>query len=358
MTSASEGTERMSVSVIAGPGAAAVIAKLRGITLFDQRPDSKPEEIMARLREIARNGEVDHLVIQCEAERPLMAYAFLFADELANVSQLASAVFVIDSITLVDLLLDRKATQLSACFIAEQIEFASDIFLAGDNRPDFELARSITMALNPEARVSLSTDDAMARIARPQTTFDFEQAISSPGWRKLLDAEHSSASASDRITKFAYCARRPFQPERFSSLLQQGLRGVFRAKGFFWLATRMDEVGGLNLAGSELQCASAGHWWATRDTHARESEMPARTRSQWQEPFGDRRQSFAIMALNIRQDALRQQLDGCLLTDDEMAQGETAWRNFPDPFPSWRAHSHSHEQHDDCECDHHHHDHG
>jgi hypothetical protein len=137
-------------------------------------------------------------------------------------------------------------------------------------------------------------------------------------------------------------------------LLEKGLRGVFRAKGFFWLATRMDEVGGLNLAGSELQCASAGHWWATRDVHSRESQMPERTRKQWQEPFGDRRQSFAVMALNVSQETLQHQLDGCLLTDDEMAVGERGWSAFPDPFPSWTAHSHPHAHHHDHECDHDH----
>ena len=124
-----------------------------------------------------------------------------------------------------------------------------------------------------------------------------------------MDFDILGAISNQKVTAFSYHARRPFHPDRFSTLLQNGLRGVFRAKGFFWLATRMEEVGGLNLAGSELQCVSAGHWWASRDAQTRESEMPERTRKEWQEPFGDRRQVFAVMALNTSRDAVQHQFD-------------------------------------------------
>ena len=115
----------------------------------------------------------------------------------------------------------------------------------------------------------------------------------------------------------------------------------------------MKEVGSLNLAGGELLSALAGFWWAGRDTQSRESQMPERTRNVWQEPFGDRRQSFAIMATEMDHATLQRQLDDCLLTDEEMALGEQGWSAFPDPFPSWAAHSHIHHHHDD-ECDHDH----
>lgn len=352
----------MSVSIIAGPASDAVLAKLgpiesKHLEIFQPSARSKPEEIVAQLRSIAGKDEVAHLIIHCETERPLMAYAFLFAGELADVSRLASGGFAIDAGILLDCLLDRKAASLSPSFIAEQIEFASDIFLEGAiHGPDFALAQSIVVALNPRADVSPVTQTDAAKWLDAHTmTFDFDEAINNAGWRELLDSAKSDTN--DQVTAFGYRARRPFHPERFSTLLQKGLGGVFRAKGFFWLATRMEEVGGLNLAGSELQCMSAGHWWATRDAQTRESEMPSRTRKEWQEPFGDRRQSFAVMALNVSRDALQRQFDSCLLSDDEMAGGAEAWRTFPDPFPSWAAHAHEH--HHDHECDHDHgsHDH-
>jgi len=351
------------VSIIAGPASDAVLEKLgqmekKGFAVFEPIPDSKPEEIVARLRSIAEKQEVAHLVIQCAIDRPLMAYAFLFAEELANVSRLTSCTFAIDSGILLDCLLDRKATSMSPSLVAEQMEFANDIFLDGAiDAPDFPLARAIVTALNPSVRVfHLAEADIATWIGQHTTGFDFDEAINGAGWRRLLDME-GSASAG-KVTAFGYHARRPFHPERFSTLLQKELGGVFRAKGFFWLATRMEEVGGLNLAGPELQCMSAGHWWATRDAQARESEMPPTTRKEWEEPFGDRRQSFAVMALDVGQDALQRQFDSCLLRDDEMAGGEQMWRGLADPFPSWAAHSHAHHHDHDChhdhECDHDH----
>jgi G3E family GTPase len=351
----------MSVSIIAGPSAGKVIDKLREIdakisSVFEPDPHSTPEQIISELRRIANKGELGCLIVRCEADRSAMAYASLFADRspaaLTNVSRLISAAFAIEAATLLDALLDRKPTALSPCFIAEQIEFVNDIFLEGDGTgSDFELTASIINALNPRARIlPLAGTNQSAWINQQAGGFDFEDALNGAGWRKLLDEE--SSSRRGKVTAFGYHARRPFHPQRFRTLLQEGLPGLFRAKGFFWIATRMDEVGGLNLAGSELQCASAGQWWAARDARLREAEMPARTRREWREPFGDRRQSFAVMALGIDRCALQGQLESCLLTEEEMTGGEEAWRRFADPFPSWSMHVHHHDH--DGECDHDH----
>jgi hypothetical protein len=82
--------------------------------------------------------------------------------------------------------------------------------------------------------------------------------------------------------------------------------------------------------------------------------MPERTRNEWNEPFGDRRQTFAVMALGVDQRTLQSQLDACLLTDQEMANGPEGWKNFDDPFPSWSSHAHHHHHDHDHECGHQH----
>jgi hypothetical protein len=86
--------------------------------------------------------------------------------------------------------------------------------------------------------------------------------------------------------------------------------------------------------------------------------MPERTREEWQEPFGDRRQAIAFMGLAFDPDVCKARLDACLLTDSEMSAGPQNWANFSDPFPSWTVHAHTHEcGHDhesgDHECCHH-----
>lgn len=350
-TSADAG--RMSVSIVAGSAARSVIDKLGAVSVFDESPGLNPEQIIDQLRMIADKAETNDLVIPCAAERPAMAYASLFADPATGLSKLAQVtrvVFAIDATLLLDALLDRKSTNLSPIFCAEQIEFVTNILLDGAiNDPDFELARELVATLNPTVRIG-PLNAALSWANERETEFTFEEALNRAGWRKLLEPEQPQVSPANKTTAFGYHGHRPFHPDRFWTFLQKGMTGVFRAKGFFWLATRMNEVGGLNLAGSELQCASAGHWWAARDAETRESQMPRRTREQWREPFGDRRQYFSVMALGVDYDSLRHQLETCLLTEDEMGKGEDQWRGLTDPFPSWE-HVHHHDHH---ECNHDH----
>ncbi|HSP45268.1 MAG TPA: GTP-binding protein [Chthoniobacterales bacterium] len=331
-----------------------------GLTTFYLPPGSDPERIVSEIRLIAGKRTVDQLIIECEPDRAPMAYASLFVasnhlpQTLGDVSQLTASVFAIQPRTLLDTILGRGTNLLPPCFVAEQLEFGSRIFLQGIcGDEDFELARTIASALNPRAQILPLNPDALEnRRDFRGISFDFEAALNSAGWRQLLDSEQPAHIPDKRVTAFGYHGRRPFHPERFWNLLERGWRGVFRAKGFFWLATRMDEVGGVNLAGSELHCASAGAWWAARDQSTRESEMPERTRAEWQEPFGDRRQSFGVMALDVDRTTLRSSLDGCLLTDKEMTAGRDTWAKFPDPFPSWSSNPHAH--HHDHERNHHH----
>jgi G3E family GTPase len=278
---------------------------------------------------------------------------------LASRCRLTTAAFAIKSATFLDSLLNRKAASASPCFLAEQLEFVTDILFDGAaDDLDLSLARAIAQTLNPRVRIVLLPEPALAAVGdHAATPFDFEKALEGAGWRKMLDEKTSTTAGDGEVIAFGYRARRPFHPERLWTLLQTGLTGLFRAKGFFWLATRMDEVGGLNLAGTEIQSASAGHWWGARDAQARERDMPERTRKEWQEPFGDRRQSFAVMAHGVGRDALQHQLDGCLLTDEEMAGGPESWRNLTDPFPSWSAHGHTHRHDHECDHDHGSHEH-
>jgi G3E family GTPase len=344
----------MSVSILAGPAARSVIDKLGEVAVFKEPADSTPHQIIDRLLAVIQKDETDDLILPCGPDRPAMAYASLFADAstgLSKVARLTRVAFAIDAKTFLDAVLDRKRTDLSPIFLAEQAEFVTDVLLDGTlNGRDFQLARSLVSTLNPTVRVHALTE-TITWADEAKTTFDFEKALNGARWHQLIDDELLSAGREDEATAFGYRARRPFHPDRFWSFLQEETGDVFRAKGFFWLATRMNDVGGLNLAGWELQSASAGHWWATRDAAIRESQMPENTRKQWREPFGDRRQSFAVMAVGLDHDALRAQLNRCLLTEDEMAEGENRWRNLTDPFPPWEHVPHHHEHH---ECDHDH----
>lgn len=363
--SPSTDTRIMSVSIVAGPSAGALLEQIGSMTgkrllvLAPGAISSEGHQAFEQVSAIAQQGDNDHLIIGCDGDTPAMAYASLFlSPPLTETAQVMQTILALRPSDLVDALVREtgKAELGSPCFLAEQLEFVNHIVLDGGVRdPDVKLARAIAKTLNPHANVSGLSSETVRELLDLQAgaSFDFNAALDGAGWRQLIETDKLPHDGGNEIASFAYRARRPFHAERFWKLLQGGLPDVFRAKGFFWLATRMDLVGGLNLAGSELHCAAAGRWWAARDEHARQHEMPGHTRKEWQEPFGDRRQAIAFMGLAFDPGACKAHLDACLLTDSEMAAGQESWPTLADPFPSWSVHVHTHECDHDHESDDH-----
>ncbi|MEY2563069.1 MAG: hypothetical protein QOH88_1262 [Verrucomicrobiota bacterium] len=324
-----------------------------------------PAQIGSQVATLARKGLLDHLILECDSKTHPIAFASLFlpqdggGESLSELARLSSIVLAIDSAAVLGSFVQGLSIPglPSTCILADQIEVASLIVLNSD-LPDerFELARAIVSSINPRAHVTKrSQNGEQGRLLDPSISFDFAGASEGAGWRKIIEGESKPRTTAQNITTFPYHSRRPFHPQKFWNLLHGGFRGVFRAKGYFWLATRMDLVGGLNLAGSDHYCAPAGEWWAavaTKDNSGH-VEIPDRLKKVWLEPFGDRRQAIAFMGLHLNPDEIIAQLDACLLDDSEMDAGESSWAALPDPFPSWSAHSHAHEC-DDEDCCHHH----
>lgn len=135
-----------------------------------------------------------------------------------------------------------------------------------------------------------------------------------------------------------YVRRRPFHPFRLARLLDAPPRGMSRARGLVWIATRPDVYGVLSLAGSRSRIAPGGNFWASLP----DEELPfdeallAELASYWESPWGDRRQDLHVAGLPPDEAEVSAALDGCLLTDEEMAEGPDGWRAFADPLPEWQ----------------------
>ena len=114
--------------------------------------------------------------------------------------------------------------------------------------------------------------------------------------------------------------------------------GVVRAKGFFWLASRMAWAGSWQLAGAVGRHEAAGFWFAAvpESRWPTDPEWREGVLRNWVEPHGDRRQEIVFIGVEMNEAALRHALDACLLTDVEMRGGPKAWARLPDPFPEWR----------------------
>ena len=321
-----------------------------------------PQQIRAQISAMAENGSIDHLIIECSANTHPIAFASLFLPDgdhgnaFSQTARLSSILFAIDSETLLNAIVNGNPTPgvASTCILADQIECADGIILTGDPaETERTRAEAVVTALNPAARIIRPSSQMVpSGLVDNDRSFDFETAFAGAGWRRLMAEEPVTRRNDQGVTTFMYRARRPFHPEKFWNAIQDPFPGVFRAKGFFWLATRMETVGGLNVAGSECFYSPAGQWWAAQARDHDHAEIPDRLKKEWAEPFGDRRQAIAFMGIDLDPASVTQRLDDCLLTESEMNSGEQSWASLPDPFPAWTPAKHEHEC-DDHDCCHH-----
>lgn len=146
-------------------------------------------------------------------------------------------------------------------------------------------------------------------------------------------------------------------------------------QGFLWLATRSDAAGVWNQAGGSFATEYGGLWddeesssnggagdegeregehnqggepgerrAASQDREGRQAAVASVGDNAGGSDAGDdddagsnvRRNELVFIGLGMDEDALKAELQLCLLTDEEMAGGPEGWEEkFVDPFPSW-----------------------
>ncbi|WP_198377266.1 zinc metallochaperone GTPase ZigA [Neoroseomonas rubea] len=319
------------------------------------------EDLMQEVAKLAREGRFDALLIESTGigEPMPVAATFDFRTEdgfsLADLARLDTMVTVVDAKSWLDdyasadTLAKRGEVagegddRLLVDLLVEQVEFADVIVLnKADLVSEADLRRlaGIIATFNPRAEiVSSVAGQVPLRHVLGTGRFDFAQARQAAGWAQALAGHHLPESEEFGIRSFVWRARRPLHPARFKRLVEGDLPGVVRAKGFFWLATRLAWAGEWQLAGRVSRHEGAGFWWAAQPP-ARwpdDPEWRAGIAQQWQDPWGDRRQEIVFIGLGMDEAALRRDLESCLLTEAEMRLGAKGWARLSDPFPAWRA---------------------
>ncbi|HEY0469418.1 MAG TPA: zinc metallochaperone GTPase ZigA [Polyangiaceae bacterium] len=315
------------------------------------------EDLLKEVARLAGEGRFDSLLIESTGigEPMPVAATFSFRDEhgfsLDDISRLDTMVTVVDALNFLreygssedlrgrGIALGPEDERTLADLLIEQVEFSNVLVISKtDLVLPAELARlrRILHHLNPDARIIEALQGNVSLDAVLDTNlFDQVKAANSAGWAKELAGEHTPESAEFGIASFVYRARVPFHPARLQSFFASEWAGVLRSKGFFWVATRMADVGTWSQAGPACRVSRGGFWWAAvpKSSWPSEPESLAEIRAGWVEPFGDRRQEIVLIGIGMDEQALRSGFDGCLLTDAELAAGPKAWRNFPDPLP-------------------------
>jgi len=323
------------------------------------------DDLLMEVRALAEEGRFDYLVIESTGiSEPLpVAATFSFRDEagrcLGDVARLDTMVTVVDALNLLrdyssqDFLRDRGQSlgkdddRSLVGLLVEQIEFADVVVINKASTVSAEqltVVRKLIASLNAGARI-LTADHGKVELSQILDTglFDDEKAQQHPLWFKELYgfAEHQPETEEYGIESFVYRARRPFEPARFHAFLTDGgLDHVVRAKGFFWIATRPDWVGELEVAGAQVVTRRMGRWWAAvpRNQWPDDGTFEEHVAEHWDREWGDRRQQLVFIGIGMDEVHIRTRLDRCLVPEE--AFKPEAWTAMADPFPAWGAAPH------------------
>lgn len=284
------------------------------------------EDLLIEIKQLADQGKFDQIVIESTGiSEPLpVAETFTFEDEngvkLNDFAQLDTMVTVVDGFNFLkdyasyDMLQDRgeslgeQDNRGVVDLLIEQIEFCDVIVLNKIDlisEPEKQQLFALLKTFNPRAHIIVSCfgEVDLDQILNTQR-FDFEQASQAPGWLKELRGEHIPETEEYNISSFVYRASRPFHPQRFFNYVNTEWKGVVRSKGFFWLASDPTVAWSWSQAGAIARHGMAGYWETAQ-------------------------QELVMIGIEMNQAHIIQQLDMCLLTDQEINLPSTA---FDNPF--------------------------
>ncbi len=318
------------------------------------------EDLLMQVRNLASEGRFDYLLIESTGiSEPLpVASTFDFRDEdgqsLSDVAQLDTMVTVVDSANLIknysstDFLknqgesLGEDDERTLVDLLVEQIEFANVIILNKIeliSQEQLDIVTAIVRGLNAKAKI-IKTNHSQIDLDEVMNTglFDIEEAQGHPLWAQELYnfKDHTPETEEYGITSFVYRAREPFDPKKIHDFFNDEWPGVFRAKGFFWLATRPDLVGEVSQAGAFVLHQGMGNWWVSipREDWPNDDTLE-QIENNWDKDYGDRRQEIVFIGLKneLNEQNIRARLDACLIKD--YLQKTDASKALEDPFPEW-----------------------
>jgi G3E family GTPase len=333
------------------------------------------EDLLVEIGRLAQEGRFDYLLIESTGiSEPLpVAETFTFEDEhgqsLGQFARLDTLVTVVDGVNFLDdyysaVSLQETGEHLGegdernlAELLIDQIEFCDLLLISKTDLISAEKLHeliTILQRLNPAAEVipMVKGNVPLEKILNTQK-FSYEKAQQSAGWLAELRGEHLPETYEYAIESFVYHARRPFHPQKIhdffantfdqipaGQIAHKGVGGkprLLRSKGFFWLASRPQFAGQWSQAGGVAEHGAAGLFWkAIPEEHwPTDEEQREYILSKWQEPFGDMRQELVFIGQHLDKTWMIEQLDNCLLDDEELIRGQGYWKCLPDPFPAW-----------------------
>ncbi|MFC5061399.1 ribosome hibernation factor-recruiting GTPase MRF [Actinomycetospora atypica] len=309
------------------------------------------EDLLPLLHHLAVDGEVGRVVVLLdpgmEPESVCEALAHV-EPVVTDVLELVGVVAVLDGATWLEdagsgeALADRGRAVTAdddrtvAEIVVGQAEFADVLVVVGSPDPWERVRRDAVLArLAPQARRLDAAHPALVPDVGPvlaELHPDARRGVPDDPHGPLLRGQ-PPLSRDVGVSLLHVGLRRPFHPQRLHEAIDVLLTGTIRARGRVWVASRPEHALWVESAGGGLQVGTAGRWLA--DSLAWDDVDALRRASaslRWDPRWGDREQQLVVLVHDAEPGDVVAALDAALLTDEEIALGEDAWRGFDDPF--------------------------
>ncbi len=235
----------------------------------------------------------------------------------------------------------RKAAEV----LAEQIAFASVLIITKiDTVPEATLEKQVNnlQKLQPNITIGLS---ARAGLLLPQLDGTPAPDLQALEERAIKCGLTDETSVADAVEVTILNDPRPFHPERLHAACQNHLgTGLYRTKGFLWMASRPGDVLLWQQAGSHISLELKGQWRAEVVKNLHGSLLPEevqeleRRLAERHPVYGDRCNELTLIGLERDRQAFLAALEHALCTEEEIE----AWQEgheFFDPWPTQLRHT-------------------
>lgn len=234
--------------------------------------------------------------------------------------------------------------------VPETLEYGIGSFIYRARRPFhperlFDLLEKYYLIIehgSPEEGEESGDDEVDEENSENEPVADCEDEIVDSKKTKVSESETSGDEASDEEDEEVN--EEELIKSRLEAKKNSVFAGVYRSKGFIWIATRHDVIGEWAQAGSMITISPAGSWFACVDKKEWADNMEEDAIERIMKDFdsdesvGDRRQEIVIIGqISGNEDAITKLLNDCLVTEDEwqaIKSGDLTG-HFADPWEQW-----------------------
>jgi G3E family GTPase len=310
---------------------------------------SQREAFCAALHHFATREDLDHLIIETSGSThpwPLIEDVLTYPSLKLHgfVTLLDSRALAADyesGLGLLKRLADNEDRGLRSTenLLAEQLQFASTIILTKAERLSAEalaLVQKTLEIINPRA-LQLTTSYGKTQLDwLEHGGFQLDQTAAL--WEKLPTADFATSEAYD-ISHTVIRDERPLHPQRFWDCFHRHLGlGIYRSKGFIWLASRPQDVLLWNQSGGSLEMELKAYWKAALVSNPDGKLLPEeieylQEKLQHTHPiFGDRLNELTLIGTEKDRAIFSHHLEACFCTSAEIHHWQSGG-SFADPWP-------------------------